>query len=73
MRWRGASDVVNQGTRPLYASVFGRWSGQYAGFFELPTQPPMGHDPNTPDSVQHIAFKLKDYTTLLAFKGDLEE
>lgn len=41
-------------------------------FFELPTQPEMGHDPNTPAWVQHIAFKVKDRDTLIAYKEHLE-
>ncbi len=41
-------------------------------FFELPTQPPMGCDPNTPDWVQHIAFKVKDMDTLMEYKAHLE-
>ncbi len=41
-------------------------------FFELPTQPEMGRDPNTPEWVQHIAFKVKDRDTLLAYKEHLE-
>jgi len=41
-------------------------------FFELPTQPEMGRDPNTPPWVQHIAFKVKDRETLVAFKERLE-
>ena len=41
-------------------------------FFELPTQPPMGRDPNTPDWVQHSAFKVKDMRTLLEYRAHLE-
>jgi catechol 2,3-dioxygenase-like lactoylglutathione lyase family enzyme len=42
-------------------------------FFELPTKEPMGRDENTPEWVQHIAFKVKDLDTLLQFKSHLEE
>jgi len=42
-------------------------------FFELPTKPKMGRDENTPEWVQHIAFKVKDMDTLKAFKNQLEE
>ena len=35
-------------------------AGNVLAFFELPTKPPMGRDPNTPPWVQHIAFKVKD-------------
>lgn len=41
-------------------------------FFELPTKPAMSKDQNTPDWVQHIAFKVKDMETLLAYKKHLE-
>jgi catechol 2,3-dioxygenase-like lactoylglutathione lyase family enzyme len=41
-------------------------------FFELPTKPEMGKDPNTPDWVQHIAFRVKDRDELLEFKEHLE-
>jgi catechol 2,3-dioxygenase-like lactoylglutathione lyase family enzyme len=46
--------------------------GNVLAFFELPTQPPMGRDPNTPAWVQHIAFKVKDRATLLEFKAHLQ-
>jgi len=41
-------------------------------FFELPTQPPMVCDPNTPEWVQHIAFKVKDMDMLMEYKAHLE-
>jgi len=47
-------------------------NGNVLAFFELPTQPEMGRDPNTPPWVQHIAFKVKDRATLVAFKERLE-
>ena len=46
--------------------------GNVLAFFELPTQPPMGRDPNTPAWVQHIAFKVADRAELLQFKAHLE-
>lgn len=46
--------------------------GNVLAFFELPTKKPMGRDPNTPDWVQHIAFKVKDRETLLAYREHLE-
>jgi catechol 2,3-dioxygenase-like lactoylglutathione lyase family enzyme len=46
--------------------------GNVLAFFELPTQPPMGRDPNTPQWVQHIAFKVADRAELLAYKAHLE-
>ena len=47
-------------------------AGNVLAFFELPTQPPMGRDANTPDWVQHIAFKVKDRAELLEFRAHLE-
>lgn len=47
--------------------------GNVLAFFELPTKPKMGRDENTPEWVQHIAFKVKDMETLLAYKEHLEE
>lgn len=46
--------------------------GNVLAFFELPTHPEMGRDPNTPAWVQHIAFKVRDRETLLAFKDKLQ-
>jgi glyoxylase I family protein len=39
-------------------------AGNILAFFELPNSPPMGRDPNTPDWVQHIAFRVKDEQSL---------
>ncbi|MEM9071036.1 MAG: VOC family protein [Myxococcota bacterium] len=47
-------------------------NGNVLAFFELPTKEPMGRDPNTPEWVQHIAFKVADRETLLAFRDKLE-
>jgi glyoxylase I family protein len=47
-------------------------NGNVLAFFEIPNSPPMGKDPNTPDWVQHIAFKVKDLPTLLETKARLE-
>ncbi len=46
--------------------------GNVLAFFELPTKPAMGRDQNTPAWVQHIAFKVADRATLLAYKERLE-
>jgi len=32
--------------------------GNILAFFELPTKPPMGRDPNTPAWTQHLAFEV---------------
>jgi catechol 2,3-dioxygenase-like lactoylglutathione lyase family enzyme len=47
-------------------------NGNVLAFFEIPNSPPMGKDPNTPDWVQHIAFKVKDLPVLLETKARLE-
>jgi glyoxylase I family protein len=41
-------------------------------FFELPNQPAMSRDPNTPDWVQHIAFQVESVDDLLEAKSKLE-
>jgi len=43
-------------------------NGNIIAFFELPNSPPMGRDPNTPEWVQHIAFRVKDQAALMEFK-----
>lgn len=45
--------------------------GNVLAFFELPNSPEMGRDENTPDWVQHIAFKVKSVETLEALKSQL--
>ena len=42
--------------------------GNVLAFFELPTQPEMDRDRNTPQWVQHIAFEVENYDALLAAK-----
>jgi len=46
--------------------------GNILAFFELPTQPKMGRDPNTPDWVQHLALTVDSLDTLLKSKARLE-
>ena len=46
--------------------------GNVLAFFELPGQPEMGRDPNTPAWVQHLAFEVADEAALLAAKAHLE-
>ncbi|WP_058369018.1 VOC family protein [Psychrobacter sp. ENNN9_III] len=48
-------------------------NGNVLAFFELPNQPEMGSDPNTPDWVQHLAMKVKDRDALMAAKKHLED
>lgn len=46
--------------------------GNVLAFFELPNQPEMGSDPNTPAWVQHIAFEVENLDALLAAKRHIE-
>jgi catechol 2,3-dioxygenase-like lactoylglutathione lyase family enzyme len=46
--------------------------GNVLAFFELPNSPTMGRDPNTPEWVQHIAFKVDSVETLEKTKARLE-
>ena len=47
--------------------------GNVPAFFELPQVAPMGRDGNTPEWVQHIAFKVGSVEELLAAKRKLEQ
>ena len=47
-------------------------NGNILAFFELPNSPPMGRDTNTPEWVQHIAFRVKDLTALEEAKRHVE-
>jgi catechol 2,3-dioxygenase-like lactoylglutathione lyase family enzyme len=46
--------------------------GNILAFFELPNSPEMGRDANTPEWVQHIAFKVGSVQELEATKARLE-
>ena len=46
--------------------------GNVLAFFEIPNSPPMGRDTNTPEWVQHIAFKIDSVQELEATKAGLE-
>ena len=46
--------------------------GNVLAFFELPTQPDMDRDRNTPDWVQHIAFQVATMDEVLETKSKLE-
>lgn len=46
--------------------------GNVLAFFEVPSSPPMGRDPNTPQWVQHIAFEVADLDALVAAKQQVE-
>ncbi len=47
-------------------------NGNVLAFFEIPHSPPMGRDPNTPDWVQHIAFKVGSEEVLHQAKARLQ-
>jgi catechol 2,3-dioxygenase-like lactoylglutathione lyase family enzyme len=46
--------------------------GNVLAFFELPNSPEMGRDPNTPQWVQHIAFKVGSVEVLEQTKARLQ-
>jgi lactoylglutathione lyase len=46
--------------------------GNILAFFELPTKPPMGRDPNTPEWTQHLALEVDTVDVLMTTKAKLE-
>ena len=46
-------------------------NGNVLAFFELPNAPQMGRDENTPEWVQHLAFKVKTQDELKNYKASL--
>ena len=65
--------VPSTGAFDPYMHVFlDAGGGNVLAFFELPAQPAMGRDPNTPEWVQHIAFEVADEAALLAAKAHLQ-
>jgi len=57
---------------PVDGVVVFSGNGNILAFFEIPNSPPMGRDPNTPDWVQHIAFKVENEAVLVEAKERLE-
>jgi catechol 2,3-dioxygenase-like lactoylglutathione lyase family enzyme len=47
-------------------------NGNVLAFFELPNAPQMGRDENTPEWVQHLAFKVKTQDELKDYKDRLQ-
>ena len=47
-------------------------AGNILAFFELPTRPEMGRDPNTPAWTQHLALEVGSMEDMLATKARLE-
>ncbi|WP_239805484.1 VOC family protein [Croceicoccus hydrothermalis] len=76
MRFKSAfseDKVPSTGEDDPYMHVFlDCGGGNVLAFFELPGQPDMGRDENTPMWVQHLAFEVPDMDALLAAKDHLE-
>ncbi len=65
--------VPSTGAYDPYMHVFlDAGNGNVLAFFELPNQPAMGNDPNTPAWVQHLAFKVPSLEALLDAKIHIE-
>jgi glyoxylase I family protein len=65
--------VPSTGAYDPYMHVFlDAGGGNVLAFFELPQQPEMARDPNTPEWVQHLAFKVPDMAALLAAKAHIK-
>jgi len=47
-------------------------NGNVLAFFELPTQPPMGRDINTPVWTQHLALQVESTEAMMEAKAKLE-
>ena len=66
-------NVPSTGAPDPYMHVFlDAGQGNVLAFFELPNAPIMGRDTNTPEWVQHIAFKVDSLATLEAAKARME-
>ena len=67
------NNVPSTGAPDPYMHIFmDAGQGNVLAFFELPNSPPMGRDGNTPEWVQHIAFKVGSMDELMATKARLE-
>ncbi len=65
--------VPSTGEPDPYMHVFlDAGMGNVLAFFELPTQPDMDRDQNTPQWVQHIAFEVETMDDLMAAKARAE-
>jgi catechol 2,3-dioxygenase-like lactoylglutathione lyase family enzyme len=69
-----AEDLVPSTKAPdPYMHVFlDAGGGNVLAFFELPNSPDMGRDTNTPEWVQHIAFKVDNLQVLEEAKARLQ-
>jgi lactoylglutathione lyase len=67
------NQVPSTGAPDPYMHVFlDAGHGNVLAFFELPGQPPMDRDRNTPAWVQHLALKVESVDKLLETKAKLE-
>ena len=65
--------VPSTGAYDPYMHIFlNAGNGNVLAFFELPNQPEMDRDQNTPEWVQHIAFKVASMDDLMAAKARAE-
>jgi glyoxylase I family protein len=65
--------VPSTGEDDPYMHVFlDAGGGNVLAFFELPNQPEMGRDANTPAWVQHLALEAPDLDALMAAKAHIE-
>ena len=65
--------VPSTGAYDPYMHVFlDAGNGNVVAFFELPQQPPMGRDANTPAWVQHLALRVPRRAALLSAKARIE-
>jgi glyoxylase I family protein len=65
--------VPSTGAYEPYMHVFlDCGGGNVLAFFELPNQPEMSRDLQTPEWVQHLAFEVSDMGSLLAAKAHIE-
>lgn len=65
--------VPSTGESDPYMHVFlDAGGGNILAFFELPTCPEMGRDPNTPAWTQHLALQVASVDELLATKARLQ-
>ena len=65
--------VPSTGAYDPYMHIFlDAGGGNTLAFFELPNQPDMGRDANTPEWVQHLALSVADVHALHAAKAHLE-
>ncbi len=67
------NEVPSTGEHDPYMHIFlDAGGGNILAFFELPEQPDMDRDQNTPAWVQHIAFKVDSLDDLMAAKANAE-